>query len=196
VFWKRVGGWAAMLCLCTAIDSHTASSVQALTKQRDGALRVGGWTLRCGRARNVLDPYLPNLGLATPGVVVFNPRLLKRWPATVRLFVFYHECGHLHVGASELAADCWGVKQGVRQGWLDRGSLRQICRSFGGGPATPTHPSSARRCASLERCFARATAAIAKERAAATIQGRAAPANAAPKLILGPTLKRSGMQPN
>lgn len=192
MFWKRVGGLAAMLCACVAVDSHMAAPSLAMSKQRDGALRVGSWTLRCGRARNVLDPHLPNLGLATPGVVVFNPRLLRRWPATVRLFVFHHECGHLHVGASELGADCWAVKQGVRQGWLERGSLRQICRSFGNGPATATHPSTARRCASLERCFANAAAASAKQRAA---EPPPAPGRA-PKLISGPTLRRSGMQPN
>ena len=139
-----------------------------MSKQRDGTLLIAGRNLRCGNARNVVDPRLPNLGLAAPGVLVMNPRLLNRWPATVRLFVFHHECGHHHVGASELAADCWAVKQGVRQGWLDRASLQQICRSFGNGPATSTHPSGAARCASLDRCFASAVAALPKQRSPAT----------------------------
>jgi hypothetical protein len=76
----------------------------------------------------------------------------------VRLFVFYHECGHHHVGASELGADCWAVGQGVRQGWLDRGELGQVCRSFGNAPATATHPSGSERCANVERCLASAIA--------------------------------------
>jgi hypothetical protein len=199
-----------------AFDTHSPASAQDLSRQRDGSLLIAGRSLRCGRARNVIDANLPNLGLAAPGVLVMNPRLLRRWPAIVRLFVFHHECGHHHVGGSELAADCWAVKRGVRDGWLDRAGLRQICRSFGNGPATPTHPSGARRCASLERCFADASTLVAKAappkdrsppageapppqlRSAATGEGTAGPAgpHAAPRLIQGPTLRRSGMNPN
>ncbi len=198
--WRRVGGVAAVLSLCAAFNSPPAASAQSIAKQHDGTLLIAGRSLRCGTTRNVLDPRLPNLGLAAPGVVVFNPRQLDRWPDTVRLFVFHHECGHHHVGGNELAADCWAVKEGVRQGWLDRGGLAQICRSFGNGPATPTHPSGARRCASLDGCFVDATTVLAKERAtSSTTEAQAAPAatrGAAPKLQQGPTLQRSGMRPN
>ena len=205
MFWRRIGGLAAMACLCAVLDSPpaiSAQSVQNIAKQRDGTVLIAGRSLRCGNMRNVLDPGLPNLGLAAPGVVVFNPRQLNRWPDTVRLFVFHHECGHHHVGGDELGADCWAVKEGVRDGWLTREGLGQVCRSFGGGPATSTHPSGARRCGSLDRCFATAMAAkeAAKEKAARkTIEARAAPAATpgldAPKLIEGPVLKRSGMNP-
>ena len=188
MFWRRVGGLSAVLCLCAGLDSHPAGASPNISKQRDGTLLIAGRALRCGSARNVLDPHLPNLGLAAPGVVVFNPRLLNRWPASVRLFVFHHECGHHQVGASELEADCWAVKQGVRQGWLDRSGLQQVCRSFGNGPETRTHPSGARRCASLNRCFAEAQVAAATAEPAVP--------KAEPKLISGPTLRRSGMQPN
>ena len=210
--WRRVGGAIAALCLCFAVAGDIPVFAQDVSKQRDGSLLIAGRALRCGGVRNVVDPYLPNLGLAAPGVLVMNPRLLNRWPATVRLFVFHHECGHHHVGASELAADCWAVRQGVRQGWLDRAGLQHICRSFGNGPATPTHPSGAARCAGLERCFVNVVAAAAKgrsaptgeaqatlpdERSGATGEATAGPAGPhAPKLLHGPTLKRSGMNPN
>jgi hypothetical protein len=227
VVWRRVGGVAAVVGLCAIADlawanpasdsSPNAQPVAAvpastnpraassmvrprenIAKQRDGTLLIAGRSLRCGGARNVLDPRLQNLGLAAPGVVVFNPRELNRWPDTVRLFVFHHECGHHEVGASELGADCWAVKQGVRQGWLDRDGLGQVCRSFGDGPATSTHPAGASRCASLNRCFATAVAALAKEKAAPASQGApTVEADASgPKLIQGPTLKRSGMRPS
>jgi hypothetical protein len=191
-----------MLGVCAALDgppaSSAQSSAQSIAKQRDGTLMIAGRPLRCGNKRNVLDPHLPNLGLAAPGVVVFNPRLLNRWSDTVRLFVFHHECGHHHVGGDELAADCWAVKEGVRQGWLDRPALTQICRSFGNGPATSTHPSGARRCASLDRCFVSATATFAKARATTpTAEAKTPPApQAAPKLVQEPILKRSGMRPS
>jgi hypothetical protein len=182
----------AAVCLGAALNGGPAASAEAIARQRDGTLAIAGRSLRCGALRNVLDPRLPNLGLAAPGVVVFNPRLLDRWSDTVRLFVYHHECGHHHVGGNELAADCWAVKQGVRDGWLTRDGLGQVCRSFGSGPATPTHPSGARRCASLDRCFRDATTAVAKE--GGPVGPQAAPAEA-PTLIQGPTLKRSGMRP-
>lgn len=178
----------------------------AITKQKDGTLLIGGRSLRCGKNRNVLDRRLPNLGLAAPGVLVFNPRELGQWSDTVRLFVFHHECGHHKVGASELGSDCWAVKQGVRDGWLTREGLGQVCRSFGGGPATDTHPSGARRCGNIDRCFATATASLAKEKAAEAKRAEAkraaarpaatpvaASAAAGPRLIQAPVLKRDGL---
>jgi hypothetical protein len=192
----RIGAVAAAAFLCAAIDGTPAQSAQSIARQRDGALMIAGRALRCGTSRNVLDARLPNLGLAAPGVLVINPRALDRWSGTVQLFVYHHECGHHHIGGDELKADCWAVNEGVRQGWLTREGLGQVCRSFGGGPATSTHPSGARRCASLDRCFASAEAAVAKERAAATtIEAQATPPPAAPQLVQEPSLKRSGMLP-
>ena len=193
--WRCVSARVAAVCLLGSLDSHLVRSSPAVGLQRDGTLSIAGRSLRCGGVRNVLDPRLPNLGFAAQGVVVFNPRLLNRHSDTVRLFVFHHECGHHHVGGSETGADCWAAKQGVREGWLDRPGIDQVCRSFGNMPATPTHPSSASRCQSLQRCFANATAIEAKR--AATRLARAAPApqqTSAPTLISGPTLVRDGTQ--
>jgi hypothetical protein len=180
----------AALCLLAAIDSRFAHSSPAVDLRPDGALSIGGRSLRCGDVRNVLDPRLPNLGVAAPGVLVINPFLLKRQPGTVRLFVFHHECGHHHVGASELGADCWAVKQGVRQGWLDRPGLAQVCRSFGNRGPTATHPSSASRCAALEQCFANATSVTAKSADPAVAKAGVS----GPKLISGPSLLRNGVR--
>jgi hypothetical protein len=168
-------------------------SASPISQQRDGTVTIAGRTLRCGSVRNVLDPRLPNLGVAAPGVLVLNPGLLSRHSETVRLFVFHHECGHHHVGASELKADCWAVSEGVKQGWLDRGGLAEACRSFGNAPATSTHPSGARRCANLDRCFAAAIAAHPKQQLARTPMVSAAVTRDAPKLVSGPTLVRSGI---
>jgi hypothetical protein len=124
----------------------------------------------------------------------------------VRLFVFHHECGHHHVGGNELSADCWAVDKGVREGWLDKPGLGAVCKSFGDAPATPTHPSGARRCRNIDRCFATTTAAIARaqpsqmaaaERPAAApttkTAGDVIPASTrGPRLLSGPTLVRNG----
>jgi hypothetical protein len=181
-----------------AKTAEPAPKLQApIAKQKDGTLLIAGRTLRCGGNRHVLDRGLPNLGLAAPGVLVFNPRELNHYSDTVRLFVYHHECGHHNVGASELGADCWAARQGVRDGWLTSEGLAQVCRSFGNGPATSTHPSGASRCANLNRCFATAVAALAKEKATADARpAKSAPLDTGPKLVQEPTLRRSGMRPS
>ena len=135
--------------------------------QRNGELLIAGRALRCGRMRNVLDPELPSLGSAGPGVVVLNPYLLNNETDVVRLFVFHHECGHHNVGRNEIGADCWAVKQGVSQGWFNTQALERVCGSFGNSKASATHPSGASRCASLRQCFANVTATAAREKLAA-----------------------------
>jgi len=174
--------------LCTQ-GASAQSAASPVSLQRDGAITMAGRALKCGSVRNVLDNRLPNLGIASPGVLVMNPRLLTRQPQTVRLFVFYHECGHHHVGGNELKADCWAVGEGVREGWLDRKGLTQVCASFNDAPPTPTHPSGHARCGNLDRCFASATQ---RQRTAAAT---AVPKAQAPKLTAGPTLVRPGVVP-
>jgi hypothetical protein len=102
----------------------------------------------------MIDRDLPSEGGAGDDFLILNPDMLAQQPKTVRVFVFAHECGHLTVGDSELAADCFAVNRGVREHWLDRKGLDQVCDSFEGAPATDTHPSAARRCRNLNRCFA------------------------------------------
>jgi hypothetical protein len=121
-------------------------------------ITLAGRKVQCKNVDILLDNELPSEGGAADDVLVLNPQMLQRQPKTVRLFVFNHECGHLTVGDSELKADCYGVHQGVKQGWLDHKGLQQVCDSFEGAPETDTHPSAKRRCANLEQCFAAATA--------------------------------------
>jgi hypothetical protein len=162
---------------------------------------MAGRNLRCGSVRSALDPRLPNLGISIPDqrLLVMNPTLLRRQPETVQLFVFYHECGHHHVGGSEFGADCWAVRRGVQEGWLDRPGLGQVCKSFGNAPDTPTHPSGARRCANIDKCFASASTQVAQQGAAKRTapQSSAVPikeqTSAGPSLVVGPTLVRTGI---
>lgn len=121
-------------------------------------VKLAGRNIRCGNAEIMLDNNLPSEGGAGDDFLILNPMMINRQPKAVRLFVFSHECGHLVVGDSELEADCFGVKRGVQEGWLDRKGLKQVCQSFEGAPETDTHPSAARRCRHLDRCFATAVA--------------------------------------
>jgi len=160
----RWGQFVAAIAAGAIITCGTASTevsaAPPISLQADGSIQMAARKLRCGDVRNVLDRRLLNLGISMPDakLLVLNPTLMARQPDVVRLFVFHHECGHHHVGASEFGADCWAVQRGVRDGWLNRASLAPICTSFGNGPASATHPSGARRCSNLYRCFAAAAA--------------------------------------
>jgi hypothetical protein len=148
---------AAALVGCGLADQVVVAA-PAISLQADGSVQIAARTLRCGDVRTVLDGRLRNLGISVPDakLLVMNPALVARQPGTVRLFVFHHECGHHQVGASELGADCWAVRRGVQEGWLDGAGLAQICKSFADAPASATHPSAAQRCSNLSRCFASA----------------------------------------
>ena len=144
---------------CVAALANTSVLAGPLIRQlADGSVEIDGRKLNCSPVRTLLNSRLPNLGISIPGerLLVINPAALRRYPESVRLFVFLHECGHHHVGASELKADCWAVEHGVHDGWLNLAAVGEVCRSFGNAPATSTHPSAVRRCRNLDRCYASA----------------------------------------
>lgn len=188
---------AAAFGLAMYAGAAALSPADAQTLQADGSVRMSGRSVRCGSIRTVMDPNLPSEGAASPGhVLVLNPRLLRQHSDTVRLFVFHHECGHHHVGASELRADCWGAEQGVKQGWLDRKGLREICQSFDGAPETETHPAGRRRCQNLDRCYTTALGGMEQQQAglssSSAYTARTSGAPPPPKLVRGPTLVSIG----
>jgi hypothetical protein len=120
------------------------------------SVTLAGRKMNCGKADIMIDRELPSEGGAGDTVLILNPNMLNQQPPTVRFFVFTHECGHITVGDSELDADCFAVNRGVKDRWLDRKGLREVCDSFEGAPETDTHPSAKRRCTNLDRCFAKA----------------------------------------
>ena len=164
-------------------------------KPVSSGIEIAGRAVRCGNVRILTDRHLPSEGAAAPGLLILNPRMLSEQPDSVRLFVFHHECGHHNVGESELAADCWAVDRGVRDGWLDAKGLDAVCRSFEDAPETDTHPSGKRRCRNLDKCFATAVASLTAKKTA----GVGTPASPAkkmsvppPRLVSGPTLVGTG----
>ena len=189
------GAFALALAASTSSIAEPSANVD-----RDGTVTIAGHKLRCENVRSKLDARLPNLGIAVPArsLLVMNPALLAKETKTVRLFVFHHECGHHHVGASETKADCWAVERGVREGWLSKPGLGEICKSFGDTPETATHPSSFKRCVSLQRCFASVQKAI--DSPPSTQEAKAQPVSSRasarpPALSAGPTLVRAGTLP-
>ena len=190
--WRALA-FGVTFVLAGLANGSPASSEQRFRHVSGGGLEMAGRQVRCDRVELRLDRGLENLGVAAPDdrLLVLNPLLLSHYSKTVQLFVFHHECGHHRVGASELKADCWAVDRGVRDGWLDRNGLGQVCRSFGDAPATDTHPAGRRRCANLDRCFASVEVAIERERKERTRQTAVAAPRSPPKLVAGPRLVRA-----
>ncbi|MEZ5817435.1 MAG: hypothetical protein R3D44_10165 [Hyphomicrobiaceae bacterium] len=193
--WSSLVFGPALACAVLLAVSCEAAADQPVRLGKSGAIEVAGRQVHCSNVRMHLDTRLPNLGAAAPDdrVMILNPRLLGQYSKTVQLFVFHHECGHHRVGASELRADCWAVGRGVRDGWLNRNGLAQVCRSFGNVPETDTHPSGRRRCANIDRCYATAELEVARDRKEGERRAEAAAMRRAPKLVAGPRLVRSSV---
>jgi hypothetical protein len=183
-------GAALLLALPSASAQH---------RNRDGSLEIAGRTVGCGGVEVTFDRKLDIEGIAEspdvegePGRIVINPRLLAAQPETVRLFVFYHECGHHKVGDGELDADCWAVTRGVRESWLDRRGLEQICQFFADEPKSPTHPAGTTRCRHMDRCFTTAVAGLGKATGSAGIAQTPQGTRAQTSNGWSPTVKADG----
>jgi hypothetical protein len=187
----------AVAVVLAALGLGTAPLFSPAHAQRPAGngIEISGRAVRCGNIRILTDRHLPSEGAAAPGLLILNPRMLSEQPASVRLFVFHHECGHHNVGESELKADCWAVDRGVRDGWLDAKGLDAVCRSFEDAPETDTHPSGRRRCRNLDQCFATAVASLTARKtaiAAAPVSQATKTASPPPRLVSGPTLVGTG----
>ena len=88
-------------------------SAPAKTQELIGrSVSLGGRQLQCNNAPIMVDRTLSSEGAADDEFRILNPDMLKDQPEIVRIFIFKHECGHLTVGDSELAADCFAVRSG------------------------------------------------------------------------------------
>jgi hypothetical protein len=191
---------APIACAILGAGLYTSSTPADAEQWIGRSVTLGGRKVQCNNAQIMIDRSLPSEGGAGDDFVILNPDMLKAQPETVRIFVFKHECGHLTVGDSELKADCFAVQQGVREHWLDRKGLDQVCQSFDGAPETDTHPSAARRCRNLDQCYAAALAAQPADPATATAVPAPVPAKpTTPKKAVAagkpPAVKAASVQP-
>ena len=109
----------------------TFIAILAVSK-RASATEIDGRQLACKNALVTIDNDVDKLGLTRvrPPHIILNTQILSRYSPEVRRFVFLHECGHFHVGGNEIAADCWGLQQGLKEGSLTEQSLDLICKSW------------------------------------------------------------------
>ncbi len=121
-----------------------------------GKYSVSGRRVTCGRVPTLVSRKFFDYGGAMPGLIIMNPRKLRRLPRQVRLFVYAHECGHQFIGRDEDAADCYGAKMARRRGWLNRRGLRQICKWLRPQAGDGVHSPGWRRCRNIRRCYRQA----------------------------------------
>jgi hypothetical protein len=121
-----------------------------------GQLAYDGRRFVCGRAPTVLNARLDDYGAAYIGFILINPDRFALLPPTLKLYAYAHECGHQHVGYDEGEADCYAVRRGQAEGWLDAAAMEEICAFIGRAKGDAVHGLGARRCAMMRRCFARA----------------------------------------
>lgn len=121
---------------------------------KPGRLVIDGTRLVCGKRSTLFDPNLDDFGGAFNGFIILNPRLLKRLPRQVKLWIYSHECAHQFQGPDEAGADCFAIKRGVRRGWLKADGMQQICKFIWSAPASNMHPAGPDRCKQMKKCYA------------------------------------------
>jgi hypothetical protein len=135
-----------------------------------GQLVLDGHRMICGNHATVLDPNLNDYAAAPyPQFVILNMPYIAKVPTVVKLWIYSHECGHLFVGMDENKADCFAVRRGRTEGWLDAAGLEQVCSFISAARPDAAHFSGAERCNLMRDCFRNAAPkpAAAKPSAAA-----------------------------
>lgn len=118
-----------------------------------GKLKFEETAFSCGHRPTVLNARLDDYAAAYYGFLIINPVRFATLPAVIKRYAYAHECGHQYMGRSELAADCYAVKRGRRDGWLDERGLQQICSFISQAKGDAAHPAGMRRCQHMRQCF-------------------------------------------
>jgi hypothetical protein len=120
-----------------------------------GALAYDGQNFTCGRFPTILNAKLDDYGAAFFGFVLLNPMRFDAMPLTLKRYAYAHECGHQYVGYDEGEADCYAVRRGHREGWLDAQAMDDICAFISRSKGDGVHALGTRRCQMMRQCLAR-----------------------------------------
>jgi hypothetical protein len=120
-----------------------------------GDLIYDGHSFQCARFPTVLTAGLTDYGAAFFGFVLLNPARFEALPLTLKRYAYAHECGHQYVGYDEGEADCFGIRRGKQEGWLDEAAMDEICAFISRSKGDAVHALGVRRCEMMRRCFAR-----------------------------------------
>lgn len=131
--------------------AHVGEGAQVVPS---GQLHLDGITFTCGQRPTVLNARLDDYAAAYYGFLIINTERFTRLPPILKRYAYTHECGHQYMGRNELAADCYAIKRGRREGWLNEGGLERICQFIGQSKGDAAHPAGTKRCQHMRRCFA------------------------------------------
>lgn len=122
-----------------------------------GQLVLDGHRMTCDKLATVLDPNLDDYAAAPyPQFIILNMPYVAKVPTAVKLWIYSHECGHHVGGPDENKADCYAVRRGRADGWLDVSGLNQVCSFISSARPDVAHPSGTDRCALMRACFQKA----------------------------------------
>ena len=121
-----------------------------------GALTAEGEHFTCSRYPTILNAGLDDYGAAYFGFVLLNPARFETLPLILKRYAYAHECGHQYVGYDEGEADCFAIRRGRSEGWLDAKGMDAICDFISRSKGDAAHAFGVRRCDMMRRCFARA----------------------------------------
>ncbi|MCF6199594.1 MAG: hypothetical protein L3J67_09405 [Hyphomicrobiaceae bacterium] len=120
-----------------------------------GRLRLAGRRVLCGKRPSILDPEFDTWAGAytKPGFIIVNPIYMRQEPKVVQLYIYAHECGHQFRGFDEDTADAFAIRRGVRQGWLKRRGMKQVCTFISRVPGDAEHPAGPVRCRRMMKVY-------------------------------------------
>ena len=121
-----------------------------------GQYELDGRRVTCKTLPTVLDPHLNDYAASLPQFIVLRPDLMAKPATAVKLWIYYHECGHEFVGADEGKADCYSVTQGVKEGWLNASGLDEVSSFISAAQRDATHFAGPQRYLAIRACYAKA----------------------------------------
>ena len=142
-----------------SLEEYVAAARQKpggqVTVISSGTIELAGTSANCRNTPIVVDNNFEDHAAAWPqsGFIIINQKYFAALPKVQKLFTFYHECGHIAGHVSELDADCYGIKQGRKLGWLDKQGLKQLCDYWRPKKGDAAHPPGAVRCARMIACY-------------------------------------------
>ena len=113
-----------------------------------GKLRLAGRRVGCGKRPSILDPEFDTWAGAytNPGFIIVNPIYMRKEKKIVQLYIYAHECGHQFRGFDEDTSDAFAIRRGVRQGWLRKKGMKEVCQFISRVPGDSEHPAGPVRC--------------------------------------------------
>lgn len=152
-------GLLFVLAAGSALWALAPAGLDAAPKEKvlaPGTLKLAGRTMSCGRTPTLISHTFWDYGGAKKGIIILNPTKLEGLSEAARLYVYAHECGHQLYGPKETKADCYAVKRGKRDGWLNRSGMNDICTFLAPHPGDWVHPPGIKRCEIMTKCFDKA----------------------------------------